>query len=195
MILVTGGTGLVGSHLLYQLAQAKAPVRAIYRSEQKLDQVLRLFNYYSENAVNLFERVHWIKADIKDISSLQHAFEGVKRVYHCAAMISFDPNDFWELAKINEEGTANVVNLCIANKIEKLCYVSSIAAIGRDPYKAEVTEQSEWKSNDVNPYALTKYLAEMEVWRGTQEGVPAVVINPGVILGPGFLGIRKWQAV
>ena len=186
MILVTGGTGLVGSHLLYQLAQGNAPVRAIYRSEQKLDQVLRLFKNYSENAEMLFGRVSWIKADIQDLYSLQHAFEGVERVYHCAAMISFDPNDFRELVKVNEEGTANVVNLCVAHGIEKLCYVSSIAALGRDPDKSEVTEQSEWKSNDVNPYALTKYLAEMEVWRGTQEGVPAVIINPGVILGPGF---------
>ena len=186
MILVTGGTGLVGSHLLYKLAEENAPVRAIYRSEEKRDQVLRLFKYYSENATELFDRISWMKANIRDISSLQLAFEGVERVYHCAAMISFDPNDFRELVKVNEEGTANVVNLCIAKGIGKLCYVSSIAALGRDPNKAEVTEQSEWKSNDVNPYALTKYLAEMEVWRGTQEGVPAVVVNPGVILGPGF---------
>lgn len=186
MILVTGGTGLVGSHLLYQLVQEQKSVTAIFRTRVKLAKVKEVFSFYSEEAEALFAKIKWVEADLNDLSSLQLAFKGVSQVYHCAALISFDPNDFRKLVKVNEEGTANVVNLCISNGVEKLCYVSSIAALGKEPGKNEVTEQDEWKSSDVNPYALTKYLAEMEVWRGTQEGVPAVIVNPGVILGPGF---------
>ncbi len=186
MILVTGGTGLVGSHLLFELCQNNISVRAIYRSESKLNQVRRVFSFYSENADKLLERIDWIKADLNDISSLEEAFKNIRKVYHCAALISFDPNDFKRLVEVNEEGTGNIVNLSISHKIDKLCYVSSIAALGKDPNSPEVTEQSEWRGTDVNPYALTKYLAEMEVWRGSQEGISTVIVNPGVILGPGF---------
>ena len=117
---------------------------------------------------------------------IEEAFKNIRKVYHCAALISFDPNDFKRLVEVNEEGTGNIVNLSISHKIDKLCYVSSIAALGKDPNSPEVTEQSEWRGTDVNPYALTKYLAEMEVWRGSQEGISTVIVNPGVILGPGF---------
>ena len=186
MILVTGGTGLVGSHLLFQISQKDVAVRAIYRSEDKLQQVRRIFSYYSKEANSLFDRIEWIKADLNDISSLESAFKNIRKVYHCAAFISFDPNDFKRLVRVNETGTGNIVNLCISNNIEKLCYVSSIAALGKDPNSSEVTERTEWTGANVNPYALTKYLAEMEAWRGSQEGVPTVIVNPGVILGPGF---------
>ena len=186
MILVTGGTGLVGSHLLFHLAQEHNKIRAIYRTQDKLDGVKLVFSYYTEETDILFSKIDWIQADLNDIINLEKAFEGVNYVYHCAALISFDPNDFRKLVRVNEEGTMNIVNLCISNSIKKLCYVSSIAALGKDNSKNEVSEQDEWKSAEVNPYALTKHLAEMEVWRGTQEGVPAVIVNPGVILGPGF---------
>ena len=186
MILVTGGTGLVGSHLLYQLVEETVPVKAIYRSENKLEKTRRVFSYYSDKADDLFQKVNWVKADLNDLTSLEYAFEDVDLVYHCAAMISFDPNDLQLLVKANEEGTANLVNLCISKNIRKLCYVSSIAALGKQRGIEKITEESEWRNDDINPYALTKYLAEMEVWRGTLEGVSSVIINPGVILGPGF---------
>lgn len=186
MILVTGGTGLVGSHLLFHLAQAGNAVRATYRTAKKLEDVRLLFSYYSENSKKIFSKIQWIEADLNDISSLERAFENITHVYHCAALISFDPNDFKILQRINETGTANLVNMCISRRVSKLCYVSSIAAIGKSMNNSMVTEDNEWRFNNSNPYALTKHLAEMEVWRGTQEGVPAVIVNPGVILGPGF---------
>ena len=106
-------------------------------------------------------------------------------MYHCAALISFDPSDYYKLREINISGTANIVNLCIINAIEKLCYVSSVATMGYDPLK--ITEETAWNTeNEQSVYAITKYEAEMEVWRGIQEGVPSVIVNPGVILGPGF---------
>ena len=186
MILVTGGTGLVGSHLLLHLAKMDHPVRAVYRNPDKLDSVRRVFSYYDHQADQLYDKIEWVRANINDIPALESAFVDITRVYHCAALISFDPNDLPTLIEVNETGTANVVNLCIAHGIKKLCYVSSIAAIGRNEAQDWVSEETEWKNEYANPYALTKHLAEMEVWRATQEGVPVVIVNPGVIIGPGY---------
>lgn len=187
MILVTGGTGLVGSHLLYKLVNANEKVRAIYRNEQKFEVVRNVFSYYTEDYKNLFNAIEWIKADILDIPSLTEAFKDISYVYHCAALVSFEPNKYQSLRKINIEGTANIVNFCIANNIKKLCYVSSIATLGHTLNKEPITEETTWNpETDNNIYAITKYGAEMEVWRATQEGLDAVIVNPGVILGSGI---------
>lgn len=185
MILVTGATGLVGAHLLLKLVQRNEKIRAIYRSEHKLKQVKRIFSYYVENPDVVFADIDFMQCDITDVVTLEKAFDSVSKVYHCAAYISFDPNHFKKLQKTNVEGTANIVNFCVEKNIEKLCYVSSIAAIGADPKKEQITEDLEFNPTDANVYALTKNAAELEVWRGTQEGASAVVVNPGVILGPG----------
>ena len=108
-------------------------------------------------------------------------------VYHCAALISFDTKDYYKLRKINIEGTANIVNLCITHKVKKLCYVSSIAALGNTLDQSIITEETHWNTEaDNSVYAISKYGAEIEVWRGAQEGLNSVIVNPGVILGPGF---------
>ena len=187
MILVTGGTGLVGSHLLFKLVKNGHFVRAIYRSKEKIETVKHVFSYYTKNVEELFSNIEWVEGDITDIPKLSEAFKGITHVYHCAAFISFDPHYYHSLRQINIEGTANVVNLCISNKIEKLCYVSSIAAIGKELSNILITEDSPWnKDEDHSVYAITKYGAEMEVWRGCQEGLDVVVVNPGVIIGSGF---------
>ena len=187
MILVTGGTGLVGSHLLYKLAETETNIRATYRSESKLKRVKHIFSYYTKNSDALFNKIDWVEADITDIPKLTEAFVGITKVYHCAAMVSFDPNDYYTLRHINIDGTANIVNFCLANSIKKLCYVSSIATVGSSPESTPIDETCEWnKEEDHNVYAITKYGAEMEVWRGTQEGLDAVIVNPGIIVGPGF---------
>lgn len=186
MILVTGGTGLVGAHLLFELTKNEAMVKAIYRANSDLKKVEKVFSYYLDNYQNQYKKIHWVIADITDIPALEIAFEDVTHVYHCAALISFDPKDYDRLYKVNCEGTANIVNFCIANNIEKLCYVSSIATVGKDLNTNEVHEESEWTGKDTNVYALSKYDAEMEVWRGSQEGLRVVILNPGVIIGAGF---------
>ena len=188
MILVTGGTGLVGSHLLYKLIEKGHNVRATYRSKKKLDAVKHVFSYYATNVDRLFNKIEWIDANLNDIPALTIAFKGITKVYHCAALISFDPNNYYTLRKVNIEGTANIVNLCLSNNIKKLCYVSSIAAIGNGEIKdTEITENNEWNpEKDHNVYAITKHGAEMEVWRAAQEGLETVIVNPGVVLGPGF---------
>lgn len=188
MILVTGGTGMVGSHLLFKLVSNTQPVRAIYRRAHKLESVKKVFSYYTANVDELYNRIEWVEAHINDIPALEMAFANVTHVYHCAAFISFEPDKYLQLRKTNINGTANIVNLCISNSIKKLCYVSSIAAIGIEPNPDTlITEQTEWNPEaDNSVYAITKYGAELEVWRGTQEGVDAVIVNPGIILGPGF---------
>ena len=186
MILVTGGTGLVGSHLLLHLLHGELKVKATYRNADKLEDVKKIFSYYTADTEELFAKIKWIEADLNDLPSLEDAFKGITQVYHCAALISFDPRDFHELRKINIKGTANVVNLCIAKKVKKLCYVSSIGAIGPSLNGGMSTEENEWQDGVSNVYAMSKHSAELEVWRGSQEGIPVVIVNPGVILGPGF---------
>ncbi|MEJ6792797.1 MAG: NAD-dependent epimerase/dehydratase family protein [Lacinutrix sp.] len=187
MILVTGGTGFVGAHLLFKLLNEEQTVRAIYRNEKKFKTIKRIFSYYSNNAEALFNKIDWIQADLNDIPALTEAFKDITHVYHCAAFVSFEPDKFDLLQKTNIEGTANIVNFCVSNNIKKLCYVSSIAAIGESKSGEVTTEETEWNEEvDNSVYAITKYGAELEVWRGTQEGLDAVIINPGVIIGPGI---------
>ena len=186
MILVSGGTGLIGSHLLLQLLRANEVVRAIHRRGSNLEYVREVFSYYTDQADELYERIQWQEADVTDIKALENAFKGVRLVYHCAAYISFDKANFRKLKQSNVEGTANIVNIALANKVEKLCYVSSIATLGPPDESGVVTEESSWDYSSANPYAITKHQAEMEVWRGNQEGLDTVIVNPGVVIGPGF---------
>lgn len=188
MILVTGGTGLLGAHLLYELVCKNENVRATYRRKNTLSRVKHVFAYFTDNADALFNTIEWVEADINNIPQLETAFKDITHVYHCAAFVSFEPNRYKTLRKVNTKGTANIVNLCIANGIEKLCYVSSIAAIGKHNNSEKlITEQTDWNNEaDNSVYAITKYGAELEVWRGTQEGLNAIIINPGVILGAGY---------
>lgn len=187
MILVTGGTGLVGAHLLYQLCLNNTRVKAIYRNNGTLQLVKNVFGLFSEDYDTLFNKIDWVQADITDICSLEAAFENVTKVYHAAALVSFDPADYRLMRKINIEGTANIVNFCIKHKVAKLAYVSSIATVGKPNKAGIIDELCEWTiEKDSSGYAITKYGAEMEVWRASQEGIPVVIVNPGVIVGVGY---------
>lgn len=184
MILVTGGTGLVGAHLLLALAENGQQVRALYRTEESLAKTRNLF---TANKNPHFESIDWVKADITDIPTLEEAFKGIDTVYHCAAYISFEPKDEDTLRKINIEGTANMVNCALDFGVKKFCHVSSIAALG-DPKENElITEETDWNPEvRHSDYAISKYGAEMEVWRAWQEGLNVVIVNPGIIFGKGF---------
>ncbi len=186
MILVTGGTGLIGSHLLYRLVVDGAQIKAVYRDDRKFQKVIEVFGFYSENPQQLFDQIEWVKADVTDLVSLEAHFENIEYVYHCAALISFEPKKLPILLKTNVEGTANMVNLCLKKGVSKFCYVSSIAALGHGKKGEEFTEETEWNDTHTSVYSLAKYLSELEVWRASQEGLPVVIVNPGVVLGPGF---------
>lgn len=186
MILVTGGTGLVGAHLLLHLVEQGEIMRAMYRSATSIEKTKNLFSLYNKS--HLFEKIEWIEADILDVPSLENAFKNIDFVYHCAALISFDPKDEEVIRKTNIEGTANIVNFCLVNKIKKMLFVSSIAALGDlNATETTISETTEWNPEKPHSdYAISKYGAEMEVWRGQQEGLNILIVNPGVILGPGF---------
>ena len=186
MILVTGGTGLVGYHLLLQLSQEKEAIRAIYRSEKKLQHVKNLFS--NEGKLAEFEKIDWIKADILDIPALEIAFSDVSYVYHCAALVSFNPKDEDKLYQNNIVGTANVVNISLSKNIKKLAYVSSISALGNGTEHNLVIDEETERNNEAirSDYSISKFGAEMEVWRGFREGLEVVIVNPGVIFGNGF---------
>ena len=187
MILITGGTGLVGSHLLYHLCRENEEVRAIHRRSSDLNGVKKVFSFYGGDHDSLFEKIKWVEADLLDLVALEKAFENVDRVYHCAAMVSFISSDYQKMRKVNIEGTTNVVNLSIDFKVKKICYVSSVAAIENKGENEVTNEDYSWSSTEEKSgYAITKYGAEMEVWRASQEGVPVVIVNPGVILGSGI---------
>jgi len=185
MNLITGGTGLVGSHLLLLLLEKGESVRAIYRTENSKSKTKTLFELYKKE--HLFSKIEWVQADINDTPSLEKAFENVLYVYHCAAYVSLSSSDP-KMYKINIEGTANMINLSIDFGVKKFCYVSSIAALGTPENPTTIiTEETEWNPNSNNTdYAITKYGGEMEVFRGSQEGLEVVVVNPGIILGPEF---------
>lgn len=185
MILITGITGLVGSHLAVKLLETNQSICAIYRNKKSISKTKMVFDYYQKP--HLFEKINWLKADILDIPSLENALKNIEVIYHCAALISFNPKDELKLRKTNIDGTANIVNIAVAYGIKKLCFVSSIAALGDPQNKETITEDTDWNPEKVHSdYAISKYGAEMEVWRGYQEGLAVIIVNPGVIVAPFF---------
>lgn len=187
MILVTGGTGLIGSHLLYDLVTKDFIIRALYRNHHKLENVKKVFSYYSNHYETLFNKIEWIPADVLDVSSLDEALKGISKVYHCAAMVAIGGKNKEQLIHNNVAATENVVNLSIQHGVDKLCHVSSVAALGGPVHGEFITEESKWTSTkNHSAYAVSKFKSEMEVWRGIQEGLNAVIVNPSVVIGPGF---------
>jgi dihydroflavonol-4-reductase len=173
MILVTGAAGLTGTHLVKSLLAQGEKLRALYRSTIPA-------------ALNL-PGVEWVKGDILDVVSLEESMQDVQEVYHCAAVVSFNPKKKAQLHQVNVEGTANVVNASLDAGIRKMVFMSSVAALGRIRKDGKpIDESMNWSEETSNSeYGKTKYLAEMEVWRGIGEGLNAVMVNPVIILGAG----------
>ena len=200
MILITGATGLVGSHLTFELIRSGSRVRALKRPGSSSETIQKVFSIYSDQPDSLLSKIEWIEGDILDIFSLEDAMEGVEEVYHCAALVSFLPQDKKRLIRINTEGTANVVNAALEKKIRKLCHVSSIAALGRPEHQSDLIDENlVWKTSKHNSmYAVSKYGAEREVWRGSAEGLDVVIVNPSIILGvagPGMGSSRIFNTI
>jgi nucleoside-diphosphate-sugar epimerase len=146
--------------------------------------VQRVFERADKSA--LLSSIQWLEGDVTEVYTLQDAMQGVEVVYHCAGKVSFNRGDDAALFRINTDGTANVVNEALIAGVKKLCHVSSIATLGRTDGDAPVDEETHWRnSSDNTPYAISKYSGEREVWRGIAEGLPAVIVNPSVIIGAG----------
>ena len=182
---VTGATGLLGSHLLYDLLQKGYRVKALKRQQSNTLQALKTFRLYTDDAEALFRKVEWADGELLDFQSMTGAIEGCTEVYHAAAVVSFSHAEKAEMMRINVDGTANIVNVCIDKKIP-LCHVSSIGALGRSEPGKLINENDLWQTaKGRSAYSYSKYKSEMEVWRGVAEGLQAVMVNPAVILGPG----------
>lgn len=175
-ILLTGGTGFLGSYVLRLLVQRGYAVRALRRANSRMDMV-------GEDA----DKVEWVEGDITDLVALEDAFEGITHVCHCAAVVSFHPRDFGKMTHINEEGTANLVNFSLDFGVKRFIHTSSIAALGRSKEKTHLDESSKWETSRLNSnYAISKYLGEQEVWRGHAEGLAVAIVNPSMVMGSGF---------
>ncbi|AGC76185.1 nucleoside-diphosphate-sugar epimerase [Nonlabens dokdonensis] len=184
MILITGATGLVGGHLLYRFRESGKNITATYRDINSLDKTREIFESYKKGASTLVDSFQWIQADILEIPSLEKAMQNVRIVYHCAAAVG--DHSFEEIKNINMRGTENVVNVALSSGVKKLCHVSSIAALGDPIGEKEVNEEDFFNLDGLNTnYAITKFGAEMEAWRATQENLEVIIVNPGIILGEG----------
>jgi len=176
MVLVTGGTGFLGSYIIKQLVEKGYAVRAIRRSNKLPFWIPK----------EIFDKVEWIEGDVLDVVALDEAMEGVDTVIHSAAIVSFIKKERRNMYQVNVEGTANVVNIMLEKNIRRLVHISSVAALGRSAAGGHVNEERKWEESKVNThYAKSKYKAELQVWRGIGEGLEAVILNPSTILGYG----------
>jgi nucleoside-diphosphate-sugar epimerase len=186
-ILVTGATGFLGMHVVFELAGKGYAVKALYRNRQKIDQVKKIWGYYASDLARLEDCIEWIEGDILDYYLLSENLEGIQEVYHAAGLVTFDDRERVRLNQINVQGTANLVNACLEKGMPKLCHVSSIATLGESNGSGPIDEKMRWKPDPgASAYAISKLKGEMEVWRGIHEGLSAVIVNPSVIIGPGM---------
>ena len=176
MVLVTGGTGFVGSYIIKQLVEKGYAVRAIRRSS-------KLPFWISKD---IFDKVEWVDGDVLDVVALEDAMEGVDTIIHSAAVVSFAKKDRKDMYQVNVEGTANVVNMALEKNVRRLIHISSVAALGRTNNGGQVNEEKKWEESKANThYGKSKFKAELQVWRGINEGLEAIILNPGTILGYG----------
>ncbi|HEX6227308.1 MAG TPA: NAD-dependent epimerase/dehydratase family protein, partial [Chryseolinea sp.] len=174
MIAVTGANGLLGSFIIRKLIQEGKSFAAIKRDGSDtslLDDVT--------------DKIQWRTADVLNPLTLNDALEGCTQVIHSAAMVSFNPRRANEVLEINAIGTRNIVNACFSQNIKRLVHISSVAALGRQKEQQLIREDNKWIENPMNSvYANSKYKAELEVFRGQEEGLKTVILNPSVILAP-----------
>jgi len=183
MILVTGATGLVGGNLLWYLLHDNERVTAICRESSNLKSLRTIFSFYTSNPDKYLSRIDWRLADILDKESIEKAICSVTTIYHCAALVSLGDNAEI-LLKTNVTGTKNIVQAALKANVRKFCFVSSIAACGKEETKQDIDENSTWTiDSNRSLYSQSKYDSEQEVWKGIKLGLKAVIVNPGVILG------------
>lgn len=185
MIFVTGGTGLVGARLIFDLVNKGEKVTALKRAGTSLNRFLSLISFYTNNNKAIEKNITWVEGDLLDFENLTKVIPIGAKVYHCAAKVSFNPKMSNNIIENNVEGTANLVNACLLKNVVKLCHVSSIGALGGKINGQQINENTPWSSVGKSAYSLSKYYSELEVWRSMAEGLCAVIVNPSVILGAG----------
>ncbi|MCE2845672.1 MAG: NAD-dependent epimerase/dehydratase family protein [Sphingobacteriales bacterium] len=183
MILVTGASGMTGARVVFDLARLGYHVRGMVRSRGNIS----LYEKYCLKEGPPKGVVEWIEGDLLDIHSLEKAIINCDTVFHCAGLVSFQHRDTSLLHKINTKGTENLVNAClIAANIRYFMHVSSVATLSRTP-DTRCDEHAHWNPAERHSeYAISKYGAEREVWRAMAEGLNVCIVNPSIILGPGY---------
>ncbi|MEZ4800635.1 MAG: NAD-dependent epimerase/dehydratase family protein [Flavobacteriales bacterium] len=182
MNLVTGASGLLGMHIVAELISKGQPVKALVRPNSDLSFIKSVFNFYGIE--NELSKVEFVEGDVLDTDSLLAVIQEGDVIYHSAAVVSYHSADRKLMYATNVKGTANVVNAALENKAARVLQISSIAALKRK-FDGLVSEEGDWENNDLNThYGITKHLSELEIWRGIQEGIDGVILNPGLIIGP-----------
>jgi len=185
-ILVTGGTGMVGAHLLHKLSDKGYRLFATYRDESSILKAEKIFSFYSDNYKEISEDINWIECDLTDRKRLKELFSEVDCVINCAAVISFRPGDENSVINSNIDIASSVVDSCLESGVKRLIHLSSIASLGDTDNGEEHTEENIWKSSkNKSAYSISKFESEMEIWRGIYQGVNAIILNPSIIIGPG----------
>jgi len=186
MNILTGATGMLGAHVAYHLITNNKPVRALIRSNSNIQKTAKIFSFYTSHYQQLFNQIEWVEVDFTDFEEIQKALHHGSAIYHCAAVVSFNPKDYNYIVSENVQITRMLTQAAIATGIKNFCHVSSIAALGKTTDNEPVTENSLRNPKDkYSGYSMSKYLSEMEVWRAFEEGLDGVIVNPSVILGPG----------
>ena len=169
-VLLTGATGFLGKHLLSELNSHGFGVTALCRN--------------TPNSAAIIPGVRYVSGDIEDPLSLFDGFSGTELVIHAAALVSMNPADNHKMYQTNVIGTRNVVNACLRAGVKRLIHVSSVAALSGTKKNQVLNEDGVWDGLNAG-YGYTKYLAELEVYRGESEGLEVAIVNPSIILGPG----------
>ena len=181
LVFLTGATGFLGAYMAEYLLNQGYRIKALRRESSNIQSL----------PARLQQEIEWVEGSLHDLPWLETALADADYIIHAAAKVSFQPSDKAELYNSNVIATANLVNTCIAlqnkgQKISKLVFISSVAALGRNRNSQIIDEETKWEESGLNSwYGKTKYLSELEVWRAHSEGLPVVVVNPSVILGPG----------
>lgn len=189
MIFITGATGFLGAHLLYHLLKENNEVLVLKRPESRIDYIRKIFTTYGKEVDKLFDKIQWMEGDVTDYASLIQIEQPIEKIYHLAAMVSFDPRDREKLLETNVLGTSNMIDFALERNISEFIHMSSVAAL--DPVKADqyVTEKQFGNNPErKSVYAESKFKSELEVWRGIEEGLKALILNPSVVIGPGMSG-------
>lgn len=179
-VFVTGATGLVGSHILVDLAkESNCEIYAAKRAGSNLGLIQQLFDHYG--MTNAYSKVNWIDFDLNNIASLP----SVNEIIHTAAVVSFNPKDYDAMTQTNVNATKQLLQRAKENGIKKFGFISSIASLGRTKESNNYTENSPWSESTSNSfYSKTKYASEQEVIKSNGDTMKTFVVNPGVILGP-----------
>ena len=186
LVFLTGSTGLIGGHLLVGLYKRNYKVRALIRKSSSFIQLKLICDFYGVSFEELHDSVEWVEGDTLDFVGLHELMKGVDDVFHCAAMVSFNQKNRNEILRINVQGTSNMVDTSIDCGVKRFCFISSIAALGSEKNNGLIDEYSLRDPYKItSSYSESKYLSELEVWRGSTEGLDVVILNPGVVLGPG----------